>query len=98
MGATSADNSHKVGISAAKPAGNRGLGRKKGTRNKYTAEVKDMILQALDKAGGVDYLAKQAQANPGPFMTLVGKVLPLQVNQNSTHTFSQLPAKVDDFL
>lgn len=98
MGANEVDTPHKVGCPTAKPAGNRGLGRKKGSKNKFTAEVKDMILQALDKAGGVDYLARQAEENPGPFMTLVGKVLPLQVNQNSTHTFAQLPAKVDDFL
>lgn len=70
--------SRKVGSSA----GNRGMGRKKGVPNKFTAEVKDMILQALDKAGGVEYLARQAEENPGPFMTLVGKVLPMQVNAN----------------
>jgi hypothetical protein len=38
-----------------------------------------MILGALDKAGGVDYLREQSTANPGPFLTLVGKVLPLQI-------------------
>lgn len=56
-----------------------GQGRKKGVPNKATTQLKDMILGALDKAGGVDYLYKQATENPGPFMTLVGKVLPLQV-------------------
>ena len=38
-----------------------------------------MIVQALDKAGGVDYLIAQAGENPTAFMTLLGKVLPLQV-------------------
>jgi hypothetical protein len=55
-------------------------GRQKGTLNKNTAALKDMILQALDNAGGVDYMAKQAKENPAAFMTLVGKVLPLQVS------------------
>lgn len=59
--------------------GNRGKGRKKGTPNKLTRDVKEMILGALDKAGGVDYLVKQASASPAAFLTLVGKVLPLQV-------------------
>lgn len=64
----------------ARPKGSPKLGgRQKGTPNKMTAAVKDMIITALDKAGGVDYLVRQASENPGPFMTLVGKVLPLQV-------------------
>lgn len=51
-------------------------GRTKGRPNKLTADVKGMILAALDKAGGVDYLLEQSQKNPAAFMTLVGKVLP----------------------
>ena len=35
-----------------------------------------MILGALNDAGGQKYLAEQAKENPGPFMALVGKVLP----------------------
>jgi hypothetical protein len=58
---------------------NAGKGRPKGSVNKNTAAIKDMILQALSEAGGVDYLVEQAEKNPGPFMTLVGKVLPMQV-------------------
>lgn len=38
-----------------------------------------MILAALDKAGGADYLYSQSSENPTAFMTLVGKVLPLQI-------------------
>lgn len=56
-----------------------GRGRPKGSPNKNTAAVKDMILQALDGAGGADYLQRQATENPTAFMTLVGKVLPLQL-------------------
>jgi len=41
--------------------------------------LKDMVLQALDKAGGVTYLAKCAEDTPGLFLTLVGKVMPMQV-------------------
>ena len=54
-------------------------GRPKGVPNKTTQAVKDMIIMALDKAGGHEYLLRQAEENPGPFMTLVGKVLPLQL-------------------
>jgi hypothetical protein len=57
----------------------QGKGRPKGSVNKVTAQVKDMVITALSKAGGVDYLVSQAGENPAAFMTLVGKVIPLQV-------------------
>jgi hypothetical protein len=54
-------------------------GRPKGVPNKVNGLIKDMIVQALDNAGGVEYLTRQASLNPGPFMTLLGKVLPTQI-------------------
>lgn len=59
--------------------GNAGKGRPKGAANKMTRELKEMILEALDKAGGVEYLVRQADEKPVAFLGLVGKVLPLQV-------------------
>ena len=56
-----------------------GRGRPKGSPNKIQAAVKEMVIQALDEAGGVEYLKTQATSNPTAFLTLVGKVLPLQV-------------------
>lgn len=55
-------------------------GRQKGTPNKVTGQLKEMILEALDKAGGVEYLLGQAHDNPTAFLTLVGKVLPMTVS------------------
>lgn len=72
----------KVVGSAARRPPNAGKGRKKGVPNKTTAAVKDMILQALASAGGAKYLQTQAEKNPGSFMQLVGKVLPLDLNAN----------------
>lgn len=64
----------------AKPKGlPKSGGRKAGTPNKTTGQVKEMVLQALSEAGGVRYLLTQASENPTAFMTLVGKVIPLQV-------------------
>lgn len=64
----------------AKPKGSpKTGGRVAGTPNKSTAMLKDMVLGALDKAGGIDYLYLQATENPGPFLTLVGKILPMQI-------------------
>lgn len=64
---------------------NAGKGRKKGSVNKTTATLKEMILAALDKKGGIDYLVKQAEASPAAFMTLLGKVLPTQIQGDPEH-------------
>lgn len=64
----------------SKPGERRG-GRKAGTPNKVTGALKDMILQALANVGGTEYLMTQATANPNAFLTLVGRVLPLQVKE-----------------
>ena len=58
-------------------------GRQKGSVNKTTGALKDMILQALSNKGGVTYLESQADTNPNAFMALVGRVLPLQVKDGS---------------
>lgn len=60
-----------------------GAGRKAGSPNAITTELKEAILQAADKAGGaagiVGYLQTQADKNPGPFLSLLGKVLPMTI-------------------
>lgn len=57
-------------------------GKPKGATNKLNREVKQMILDALEGAGGVEYLIKRASdpRTASAFLTLVGKVLPLQVS------------------
>ncbi len=63
-------------------AGMPGPGRPKGKPNRTTALLKDAILKAATDAGDGDmaaYLTQQAKDNPGPFMALLGKVLPLQI-------------------
>ena len=39
-------------------------GREKGTPNKISGALREMILGALDDAGGQAYLMRQAQENP----------------------------------
>jgi len=59
-------------------------GRQAGTPNKITKALKDMILSALETAGGEEYLAKQAIETPSSFMTLLGRVLPTTVQDSNS--------------
>jgi hypothetical protein len=68
-----------VGESSS-PKRKKVAGRVAGTPNKVTKEIKDMIQGALEQAGGQAYLYQQALDNPTAFMTLIGKILPKDVN------------------
>lgn len=76
-GAVSKTKRKPTGAAAMGP----GPGRPKGVQNKTTTQLKDMILGALDQAGGVEYLTERARdpRTASAFLTLVGKVLPMQV-------------------
>jgi len=54
-------------------------GRKKGSTNLSTEQLRQMICQALEKAGGVTYLTKVAKENPPAFCSLIAKILPRQI-------------------
>jgi len=58
-----------------------GPGRPKGSQNKNNALIRDMIGEALHQVGGVEYLAARANdpKTASAFLSLVGKVLPIQV-------------------
>ncbi len=56
-----------------------GPGRPPGAANKLTKALKDMILGALDEAGGQSYLTEQAKKNPKAFLSLLARVLPTQL-------------------
>ena len=64
---------------------NAGKGRVKGVPNKVTRELKEMISEALEGAGGVDYLIAKADTHPAAFLALVGRILPLQVTGKVEH-------------
>ncbi|WP_315132823.1 hypothetical protein [Achromobacter marplatensis] len=59
--------------------GNAGKGRPPGVPNKENKQLREMILEALDRKGGADYLVTQAEQNPKAFLSLLARVLPLQV-------------------
>jgi hypothetical protein len=67
------DGRFKTGRSA-NPAG-----RQKGVANKVTGDMRQMLRQALDEEGGVDYLRWAARKQPQAFLALLGRLLPAEV-------------------
>jgi len=53
-----------------------GSGRRSGTPNRLTLELRGVVREALREAGGVDYLAEVARTRPDLFMPLVRRILP----------------------
>lgn len=78
MATTEGNSEVKRARGGSKPGERRG-GRQKGTPNKVSSDVRNMVNEALAQAGGVEYLVAQARANPAAFLTLVGKVIPKEV-------------------
>lgn len=79
----------------AKPKGSpKTGGRQAGTPNRATKALKDAILEAAELAGGqaddkqpgglVGYLHGLADKQPAVFGSLLGRVLPLEVNATQT--------------
>ena len=73
-----------------------GGGSRKGIPNKTTKELKDMIQGALDAKGGQAWLEQQMDESPAAFMTLLGKILPKNIDVNAElkgsveHTISKV--------
>ena len=79
----------------------QGAGRKRGVPNKLTAHVREAVENAFSALGGEDYLVKVAKEDPRTFCTLLGKILPTQVDaqidQPTHHTFfTGVPRAGDD--
>jgi hypothetical protein len=65
-----------------------GPGRPKGCPNKTPTQLREMILRALDGAGGQKYLESVAKSHPQAFVSLIGKVLPTTLEGQVSHTIN----------
>ena len=88
----------------ANPNLKAGPGRPKGSKNKATQAIKDMVLGALEAKGGQEYMERQAEENPNAFMSLVAKILPTQVTGDDggpvqvDAKYSGLPAHIMEMI
>ena len=64
--------------------GERRGGRQKGTPNKLSRDLREMVEGALADAGGQQYLTRQAHENPTAFLALLKGLLPKQLSADVT--------------
>jgi hypothetical protein len=60
-------------------AGERTVGRAKGTQNKLTVSIREAIEHAFDELGGAGYLVHVGRSDPRTFCALLGKLLPTKL-------------------
>jgi hypothetical protein len=81
-------------------------GRQKGTPNRVTAMVKDAIVEAAEAVGEdgkgkgklKGYLSRLAVDEPRAFAGLLGRVIPLQVNNGNGRTIQVMISEDDNKL
>ncbi len=62
-------------------------GRKPGSKNKVTANVKAALVEAFDELGGVPALVKWGKKQPSQFYGLWGKLLPTEIKNADDGVF-----------
>jgi hypothetical protein len=82
-------SANKIGL--GNRIGTRGRGRPKGSPNKLTRTIKEAIEAAFSAVGGEKYLARMAEQQPVAFMSLLGKVLPTQLDVNGNLALIGMP-------
>jgi hypothetical protein len=80
------NDSKEVKSNVTRMPPNAGKGRKAGVPNKVAANVKSMILGALDDLGGQTWIVEQAKADPKAFLSLLARILPSEVALDATVT------------
>ena len=60
-------------------------GRPKGSPNKVSQSLKEMILASLNDVGGRKYLARLAIENSSAYSSLIGKVLPTTLSTDESN-------------
>ncbi len=56
-----------------------GAGRQKGTPNRMTRDVREALVEAFERAGGVDFLLGVAQSDPPTFCRMLARLVPNEI-------------------
>ena len=73
------DRIPKIGQSTGKRAGNRGMGRPKGSVNKTTKTLKEALLASFETLGGEEWLVSLAESDPKAYASLLGRLVPSEI-------------------
>jgi len=65
-------------------------GRKPGSPNKISKDLREAFIESFNIIGGVDWLVKQASENPVAYLNQLGKTFPKDVNNNVTLNKTEL--------
>lgn len=71
-------------------------GRKKGSVNKLTGDVRQSIISVYEKIGGDEAFATWAKQNPRDFYPLYAKLAPKEVELGGTVRLEDIVAGGDD--
>jgi len=71
-------------------------GRKKGTPNKFTADVREAVRNAFDRLGGEDYLVALGKRDSKTFMGAFNRIIPQHHTADVTITHEQALKMLDD--
>lgn len=78
------DSTKKVTASEKRKPPAAGKGRPKGAVNKLTKTIREAVELSFAQVGGAKYLAQMAVEQPVAYMTLLGKVLPQQMEHSGS--------------
>ncbi len=73
------DVTKKVTDSGRRKPPAAGKGRPKGAVNKLTKTIREAVEASFVQVGGAEYLARMADEQPVAYMTLLGKIIPQQM-------------------
>lgn len=71
-------------------------GRKKGSKNKMSADVRQSVLDTYAAIGGDKFFAEWAKQKPSDFFQIYAKLLPKDVNVDATVRLEDIVAGGDD--
>ena len=61
-----------------------GPGRPKGMKNRVATNLKTAVEEAFDRLGGVAWLVELAKEDPAAFCSLLGRLIPKQIEQSGS--------------